>query len=230
MKAIIQDEVVIPSFGRFLREAGALADLARRGSATRPVVRQGDGRPVLVIPGFLSTDGSTQLLRATLSQAGYNALPWGRGLNLGVRAGLLEDMAAQVAEISDREQRKVAIVGWSLGGLYAREIAKLAPDKVSRVVTMGSPFSGSPRANRVWWLYELINRHPVDRLPIEVDLCAKPPVRTVALWSREDGIVAPACARGLPHEVDEAVEVGCSHIGFMSCADAFDAVFDALEA
>jgi pimeloyl-ACP methyl ester carboxylesterase len=99
----------------------------------------------------------------------------------------------------------VVLLGWSLGGLYARELAKRQPDKVAKVITMGSPFSGSPRANNVWRVYQLITGHRVDQPPIEVDLATKPPVETVALWSPNDGMIAPRCAAGLPGERDRAI-------------------------
>ena len=90
------------------------------------------------------------------------------------------------------------LVGWSLGGVFAREVAKVRPELVAKVVTMGSPFSGDPRSNNVWRLYEWIAGHPVDKPPIDTDTAEKPPVPTLALWSRKDGIVSIRSTRGLP--------------------------------
>ena len=182
----------------------------------------------MVIPGFLATDHSTIALRSGLATSGYDVHGWGQGANLGASEARLERLARDVALIADRREQPVMLVGWSLGGLYAREIAKRAPDHVARVVTLGSPFSGNPRSNRVWRLYEWINGHPVDALPIDCDLSAKPPVPTIALWSRDDGIVASASARGLPHEADATVELSCSHIGFTFEPAAIAAVIEAL--
>jgi hypothetical protein len=81
------------------------------------------------------------------------------------------------------------------------------------VVTLGSPFSGDPKQNNVWRLYELIARHKVDEPPIP-RITDKPPVPTLALWSRRDGLIAPRSARGLEHERDKAVELGCTHMAF----------------
>jgi hypothetical protein len=81
------------------------------------------------------------------------------------------------------------------------------------VVTLGSPFSGDVRGNNVWRFYELVAGHPVDRPPLP-RITDKPPVPTLAFWSRRDGIIAPACARGEAHESDEAVELSCNHMGF----------------
>src|SRR3546814_5166377 len=99
------------------------------------------------------------------------------------------------------------LVGWSLGGIYAREYAKHYPDRVARVVTLGSPFSGSRRANRAWRLYHLIARHPVENPPSDFHPAPRPSMPTFALWSAHDGVVAVASARGLPHESDRQVEV-----------------------
>jgi len=109
-----------------------------------------------------------------------------------------------------------------------REFAKLRPAAVERVITLGSPFSGDPRANHAWRLYEWVNGHAVDNPPIRVDRAAKPPVKTIALWSKEDGIVAPACARGLPDEADHRIMVDCRHMGFTTSPAALDAIFSAL--
>jgi pimeloyl-ACP methyl ester carboxylesterase len=217
-----------PPLAQLLREAGALVQL--RWQSLRPprVERRtlGNDHPVMVLPGFLSSDHSTTVLRRALEAAGYRVDGWGLGFNWGARHDLLERIEAQLASASRKEP--VTLIGWSLGGLYAREVAKRQPDKVARVITLGSPFSGDLRANHAWRLYEMINGHKVDRPPIEVRVSEKPPVPTIALWSRADGIVAPACARGEPHECDEAIEVECSHMGFMTAPCAIQAVLDVL--
>ncbi|PTD24197.1 esterase/lipase family protein [Sphingomonas fennica] len=225
-------DATIPPLGRFLAEGSALvtwpftARTARRIAAAR----RGDGRAVMVIPGFLAGDPMTSRLRRMLRIAGYAPHGWGLGMNRGVTPDLLDRLAARLEAIAQAEGTPVSLVGWSLGGLYARELAKRRPDLVDRVITLGSPFSGDPRANRAWKLYERINGHLVDRPPIDVDLPAKPPMRTIALWSAEDGIVAPACARGLPHEADSAVRVACRHMDFVTAPAALAAILDALEA
>jgi pimeloyl-ACP methyl ester carboxylesterase len=114
----------------------------------------------MVIPGFLATDFSTVILRRTLEAAGYRVYGWGLGLNLGARKDLLERLEEQLGRAA--RHGPVSLVGWSLGGLYARELAKLRPSKVARVITLGSPFSGDARANNAWRLYEMINDHKVD--------------------------------------------------------------------
>ncbi|HWW65474.1 MAG TPA: alpha/beta hydrolase [Sphingomonadaceae bacterium] len=222
-------DTVPPPFSLLWREAQAFADVRRFIGEPEDLGQRGDGAPVVVIPGFLATDNATQRLRRALDLAGYRPFGWGQGRNFGATAERLDALVAHVAGIATCEGRPVALVGWSLGGLYAREVAKRIPTHVARVVTMGSPFSGDPRANHAWRLYEWVNRHPVDRPPVVCDLSEKPPVPTIAIWSRGDGVVAPASARGLPHEVDKAIELGCTHIGFTSADEAIAAVLDALE-
>ena len=186
---------------RFWRAFGRLGE---RGPANGP--------PLMVIPGFLIDDHMTLGLQRAFARAGYRVTGWGMGLNRGAHRNLLKDIADRLEIFAKGEP--TILVGWSIGGLYAREVAKLRPDLVRSVFTMGSPFSGSLRANNAWRAYEWIAGHPVDRLPIDVDLPSKPPVSTYALWSPIDGVVAPASARGMPAESDERIEVRCRHMAF----------------
>ena len=228
MASIAASDHRAPGLPRLLREAGSLLALRTRSvlalTGTRPSV--GRGRPVMVIPGFLASDFSTLILRRTLEEAGYRVHGWGLGMNLGARSDLLDRLEYRLNRAG--RHGPVSLVGWSLGGLYARELAKRRPDQVARVITLGSPFSGDVRANNAWWLYEMLNDHKVDAPPIEVRIAEKPPVPTIAFWSRADGIVAPACARGEPHECDRSIELDCTHMGFMTAACAMQAVLDAL--
>lgn len=221
-----------PPVGKLLAELRVLGELSRgwRYGPAMPTAHDGGGRPVLVLPGFLAADGSTVMLRRTLDAANYRAYGWGEGRNFGVKADILERLDRRVDYIAREGDAPIALIGWSLGGLIAREYAKYAPHRVDRVITLGSPFSGDLRANHAWRLYELINRHPVDKGPLEVNLTEKPPVPTFALWSENDGIVAPACTRGQPHESDRALQVACGHMGFTTSPDSIEAIFEALEA
>ena len=171
-----------------------------------------DGPPVLVLPGFMANDRTTMDLRRALARAGWRAYPWEDGTNRGARPDTLDRLKARLAAIYDG--RPVLLVGWSLGGMFARELARVAPGMVRAVVTLGSPFSGDPRNStniRAW--YERIAGHPVDQPPIPRSP-DKPPVPTLAFYSRRDGIVSVRSARGLAHETDRAVELDTGHIGF----------------
>lgn len=169
------------------------------------------GQPVLVIPGFLCSDQTTFSLRKRLAKHGYRVHGWKQGWNFGARADTLEKLRERIESLG--HQRKLVIVGWSLGGLYAREYARYNPDQVRAVITLGSPFSGDPRQNTIWPLYERIAGHSVLDPPIP-RVTEKPPVPHLALWSRRDGLIAPRAARGLDHERDEEVELDCHHMAF----------------
>jgi pimeloyl-ACP methyl ester carboxylesterase len=218
-----------PSLRQLLGEARFLAEWwAGRNQRYEQEGRDGvRGKTVLVIPGLLAADWMTGPLRRALEAAGYDVHGWALGWNLGLRDGLIDRMLERTGTLAERGG-PVALVGWSLGGLYAREIAKRMPDAVDRVVTLGSPFSGDIRANRAWRLYERVAGHSIDTPPIEVCLPGKPPQRTVAVWSRCDGIVSPSTCCGLPGESDERVEVDCTHMGFVCAAPAIEAVIRAL--
>jgi len=171
-----------------------------------------DGPPALVIPGFLATDRTTMELRRAFARAGWRVHPWLLGMNGGAKADTMELLASRLDAIYDG--RPILLVGWSLGGMFARELACRHPDKIRAVVTLGSPFSGNLKTNtNVREIYERIAGHDVNLPPFE-RIGGKPPVPTLALWSRKDGIVAPAAARGLSSEVDKAVEIDTHHMGF----------------
>ena len=170
-----------------------------------------DGPPALVIPGFIANDRTVMELRRALADAGWRVHPWNIGWNLGARADTIESLAKRLDQVSP--DKPVLVVGWSLGGVFARELARAAPDRVRAVVTLGSPFSQDPHLNNVWRLYEWVAGHPVDQPPIE-RITEKPDVPHLAIWSRRDGIVAPAAARGEPGESDKQVELDCTHMAF----------------
>jgi pimeloyl-ACP methyl ester carboxylesterase len=226
-----QTDSAPPPLSLLLGETRVLSDWSRgvKENAAIAAAHSGDGRPVMVLPGFMVDDTRMGLMKATLRRAGYRAHGWGLGRNLGVTPDMLDRLDARMDRIERESGRPAVLLGWSLGGLIAREYAKRAPHRVSGVITMGSPFSGSIRANHAWRLYEWVARHPVDAPPIETRLAEKPPVPTYALWSRRDGVVAPASARGLEGERDEAIEVDCSHLAFACSPEAVRAVLSVLE-
>jgi pimeloyl-ACP methyl ester carboxylesterase len=209
-----------------LREWAALTSRLYRAFGRLGERGPADGPRLMVVPGFLATDRTTLGLQRALAEAGYRVTGWEMGLNSGVRADTLDRLAERIERFGGG--RPIVLVGWSLGGIFAREVAKLRPDLVSRVVTLASPFSGNPRSNNVWRLYEWVAGHPVDAPPIEADLKAKPPVPTLAIWSRLDGIVAPACSCGQADESDRQLELDCSHMGFAVSGRAFPKIIAAL--
>ena len=210
-----------------LREAGSLLSRVWRGFGSLGARGPAGGPKLMVIPGFLASDRTTLGLQRALAAGGYRVTGWGMGLNKGVT----EQTVDRIAERLDRfgAGEKVILVGWSLGGLYARVVAQERPDLVEKVVTLGSPFSGDRRLNNnVWRLYELVAGHPVNQPPIEKDPAVKPPVPTLAIWSRRDGIVSVAGARGAPGERDSELEAECSHMGFAVSGKAYPGIVEAI--
>ena len=166
---------------------------------------------MLVIPGFLASDRTTKSLRREFARAGWRVHGWDMGWNLGVKADTIERLRMRLDVISHHQP--ILLVGWSLGGLYARELGRAFPERIRAVATLGSPFSGDPRQNNVWRLYERVAGHPVDRPPIP-RIIDKPPVPHLAFWSRKDGIMSVRTAKGLDHERDKAVELDSHHMAF----------------
>ncbi len=176
-----------------------------------PGPKIGQGRFALVIPGLTTGDISTTLLRRTLAARGFRPEGWGQGINLGADPQKLARLEARIAEMHRTSGQKVLLMGWSLGGLYARVLANRMPDDIDMVVTVATPFSGSRRANSAWKLYEALNDHKVDNTPFDTDLEQKPPVPTLAVWSGVDGIVSPECACGKEGERDAELRIDATH-------------------
>lgn len=152
-------------------------------------VPKGDGHAVIVFPGFLTGDWATKELIAWLKAVGYNAVGWGHGLNVGPTTTALERCETLLDEAAERTGRKVTLIGRSLGGLYAREIAKDEPDKVVRVITLGTPIK-FPIATPLSPFAEMLSSN-FDPAFVrrQGDLTRNPPVPVTAFYSRKDGIV-----------------------------------------
>lgn len=202
--------------GRFLLELNAL--LLAHPWLKR--ARRGDGHPVMVLPGFMGADGSTAALRYYMRHWGYDAQGWELGRNLGLRASDPEfenRLAERLAAIVRRQGRKVSLVGWSLGGVLARELARACPEHVRQVITLGSPIGGNPKATTVWRLYELATETRLDseELRARIARMVEPPpgVPCTAIYSESDGIVAHEVARERKTPITQSIRVSASHVG-----------------
>ena len=188
--------------------------------ALRPLLSflpRGDGHGVLVLPGFMATDSSTVPMRRLLSQLGYEVAGWELGRNLKVDNERVEAMARCVRELYERTGGKISIIGWSLGGVFARELAKQLPDKVRQVITLGSPISDNRRHTNARPLFEAINGKRPEPMKSGKfkKLSDAPPVPTTSILSKADGVVH---WRGsVQHAGDnprtENIEVFASHVG-----------------
>ena len=199
-----------------LLEGRALFELASVLAAA-PFLRRapaGDGHPVLVLPPFFGSDLATRVLRGFLRDRGYFVSGWGLGRNLGPTPETVEGLVRRLAEIRARHGRTVSLVGWSLGGVYARELARNFASDVRQVITLASPFRDVDAVNLPRFMRIFGNRRPHERqAAIRERMHLPPPVPTTAIYSRSDGIVAwRSCAED-PGPRCENVEVESSHLG-----------------
>lgn len=224
-----EQEVGKPHIFRLLGELDLLLEPARRLVREIDIPRTDRPQTIIVLPGFGASAMRMRYMARQIERAGHRTKRWGQGRNWGIASDAMAGLEMRLTDVCDRYDEPAVLLGWSLGGLYARELAKRHPDLVSKVITMGSPFSGSPRANNVWRVYQAIAGHRVDQPPIEADVSAKPPVETVALWSPNDGAIAPASAAGKPGERDRAIALNCTHCGFAYSPESILAVLAELE-
>jgi pimeloyl-ACP methyl ester carboxylesterase len=189
---------------------------------------RGDGHPVIVFPGLGAADITTAPLRSFLQDLGYSAYPWKQGFNFGPRRGVLDAVRQHVQRIAERHGEPVSLVGWSLGGLYAREIAKELPQLARCVITLGSPFAGHPRATNAWRFYEMVSGQNVLDPKLIAQLRGTPPVPTTSIYSRTDGVVAWQCSLNDESPLAENIEVHASHIGMGMNPLAMFAIADRL--
>ena len=162
---------------------------------------RGDGHAVLVLPGMLTSDGSTFVLRRYLSALGYQVHPWKLGTNWGPSREIRSGVRERFRELSNRYQRRVSMVGWSLGGIYARELAREEPSLVRQVITLGSPFGAGYR----------IDGKPSAELAAR--LRPAPPVPCTAIYSKSDGVVPWESCREEKGPQTDNIEVQASHMG-----------------
>lgn len=188
--------------------------------ALRPLLGllpRGDGHGVLVLPGFLASDTSTGPLRRLLAQLGYRVKGWNLGRNLRVDNERVQAMARCLDALHEESGGKVSIVGWSLGGVFARELAKQQPDKVRQVISLGSPIGDDRNHSNARALFEAINgaRPEPMRSGRFERLAEAPPVPTTSILTKSDGVVHWRGSVQQPggHSHTENIEVFASHVG-----------------
>lgn len=172
----------------------------------------GDGHPVMVLPGLGTTDNSTRHIRSFVDSLGYTSHGWGLGRNIGPRNGasnLLDQLVTRVEEISaDSEDQQVTLIGWSLGGVYGREIAKVLPDIVRQVIAIGTPFKGDLCQLYAIRLYEFLSKDKSHRDPVTIkNISTPPPVPFTSIYSKTDGVVHWELSIEHPGPMIENIEI-----------------------
>jgi esterase/lipase len=185
--------------------------------------RRGRGESVVVLPGFMADDNSTFMLRQFLRSIGYRANPWGLGVNRGRMLDFLAPVAGQVQLLSEKYQQKVSLVGWSRGGILAREVAREHPEWVERVITIGSPVKGGTSVSSIGAMVKretgLTSKEMSQLLKLRQLTPIKVPVR--AIYSKFDGVVSwKACIDEVSDNV-EHFEIHGSHIGMGTNVDVY---------
>lgn len=206
-----------PARGLLLLEGRALLELAALLPAY-PMLRRapaGDGHAVLVLPGLMASDFSTGALRRFLRDKGYQAHGWKQGRNLGPSDALIAALVERLADVHRRSGRRVSLIGWSLGGIYARELARAMPELVRQVITLASPFRDLDAVNVPRFLQRRARaRNPMqDDALVRARLRAALPVPTTAIFSQSDGITAGDSCRADTGPQAENLEVASSHLG-----------------
>jgi pimeloyl-ACP methyl ester carboxylesterase len=191
---------------------------------------RGDGHAVLTLPGFLASDLSMAPMRRYLKELGYDAYAWNMGRNFGGVASKRSALRDLLRRIHETNGRKVSLVGWSLGGIYARDLALQMPEMVRSVITLGSPFANDVRATNATRLYEALSGEGVnDNSEIQQAIAGDLPVPATSIYSRTDGIVNWHTSLLRPSETAENIEVYlASHIGLGVNPAALWAVADRL--
>jgi hypothetical protein len=202
---------LLPLEGRALLELAALLP-------AYPFLRRapsGDGHPVLVLPGFMAGDFSTRTLRRFLRDKGYMAHGWKLGRNRGPSSAVMAAMVARVQQLHARRSRRVSLIGWSLGGIYARELARAMPELVRQVITLASPFRDLDAVNVPRFLRGRARRRTDmrDDALLRARLREPLPVPTTAIVSRTDAIASWQSCCTEPGPFSENLEVESSHLG-----------------
>ena len=177
---------------------------------------RGDGHGVLVLPGLLASDVSTAVMRRFLRRLGYQAAGWSLGRNRGPTERVIDALPRELSGLAERTSQPVSVIGWSLGGIYARELARRHPSQVRQVITLGSPFAMTdPRQSHADGVYRRrTHLHATGGMPTPEEVAQPIGVPSTAVYSRKDGIVSWRACIGPETDLHENVEVRCAHLGF----------------
>ncbi|MFO1348378.1 MAG: esterase [Pseudomonadales bacterium] len=205
----------------------------------RKIAPRGDGQPVLILPGFLATDSSTYVMRRYLKRQGFNAYGWDLGRNAGLRHSTYLKLEQRVIEMYGQHQEKISLIGWSLGGIYARLLAHRLPEYVRQVITLGAPFNlAQPKStsdvgdvsSSLLKIYERLNPNASQDALFQGEPIWEiaPPVPSTSIYSEGDGIAAWRSCVDLTDESTENLRVMGSHAGMTHNPMIYYAVSDRL--
>ena len=203
---------IADGFARFPLHALNLATLPR-----------GKGSPVMVLPGFMTGDGSTAVLRTFLRALNYRVHGWGLGRNQGDIVRLVRETSVRIEELAEHADEPVRLVGWSLGGVVAREVARRRPEIVHSIVTMGTPVVGGAKYTAAAPVYQRLFGDDLDAMEAHIAAINKLPIRVpvTAIYTRNDNVVAWEACLDPDNDHIEHVEVGGSHSGLGFSPEVF---------
>ena len=192
--------------------------------ATRKILKKcapkGDGHPILIIPGFMSGDALTRLMRRFLEELGYDPYPWDQGTNVGLRDQTCSNIEQRIATIHKATGRKVSLIGHSLGGVYVRALAHRQPQHIRQIITLGTPFNSGfeqPDPNAGGAMERAYGRlnagAEADELPKSTEMCFSPRLPSTSVYSKGDGIICWEHCLDVANDQTENICVPGSHSG-----------------
>lgn len=232
-ESVFENAANSPSGLKVLMESRALIELGQliQSFAHIPTLPNGDRHPVIVIPGFLTDDKYTSILRWFLKQKNYDVYPWTQGINLSFNLRSVHRLQKQIYNIRNLTNRKVSLVGWSLGGIYARYVSHSMPEHIRHVITLGTPFSRTMTSTMITRFFEFVNKQKFSDLhPDILQKITQPlPVASTSIYSKMDGVIAWECSIcPAPKHNHEHIEVESSHIGLTHNPASLYAIADRL--
>lgn len=230
-----EQKIKKPSLFWLMSEGGRAAIEMGIYFASSPLLEyfseKGDDHTVIVLPGFMASNSSTSFLRKFLNKIGYNAIGWPLGRNYG-DPELINQLFEYIHDQYLESGKPVSLIGWSLGGVFARQVAKEMPHAIRQVITLGSPFKGLDQPNYANWLYKLVSdNNGIDGFDEEFlnELNEPANVPTTAIYSKEDGIVPWEVCQEDEDDFHQNIQVRGAHIGLGHNATVLKIIADRLQ-
>ena len=215
-RQIVLKVIEAPPLSGLIRETRGFLELPRLLLRFRDLAQQprGQGQPIMLLPGYGAGDGSTLILKSYLRLLGYHVHGWGLGRNSGDVANLFPRVLRRISSFAHRTRQQVRLIGWSLGGYFAREAARERPDLIQRVITLGTPVMGGPKYTVVARRFQ---RRGIDMAAIEAEIALRNQISlctpVTAIYSRGDAVVAWEACIDQNGTTVEHVEVRTTHVG-----------------